>query len=93
MTAAVGRFGTAPRTGAIRLPGLINTDFSVKKQFRLGESRRFEFRTEIFNLFNHFNPDPQTVDLGLNSQTFGTIGGGVRGVTTRVVQLGGKLYF
>ena len=93
VTAAVGRFGTAPRTGAIRLPGLINTDFSVKKQFRLGESRRFEFRTEIFNLFNHFNPDPQTVDLGLNSQTFGTIGGGVRGVTTRVVQLGGKLYF
>ena len=92
-TAPFGRFGNAPRTGAIRLPGLINTDFSVKKSFRIGESRRFEFRTEIFNLFNHFNPDPQTVDLGLNSQTFGTIGGGVRGITTRVVQLGGKLYF
>jgi hypothetical protein len=93
VTAPFGRFGTSPRTGAIRLPGVINSDFSVNKQFKIGESRRFEFRTEIFNLFNHFNPDPQTVDLNLNSQTFGTIGGGVRGVTTRVIQLGAKLYF
>lgn len=91
--APLGRFGTAPRTGAFRLPGVINQDFSVTKQFKLGESRRFEFRTEIFNLFNHFNPDPGTVDLALNSQTFGAIGGGVRGVTTRVIQLGAKLYF
>jgi outer membrane receptor protein involved in Fe transport len=91
--APAGRFGTSPRTGAIRLPGVINSDFSVNKQFKFGESLRFEFRTEIFNLFNHFNPDPQTVDLNLNSQTFGTIGGGVRGVTTRVIQLGAKLSF
>jgi hypothetical protein len=90
---AFGRFGTSPRTGAIRLPGAINFDFSVNKRFKIGESRAFEFRTEIFNLFNHFNPDPQTVDLGLNNQTFGTIGGGVRGVTTRVIQLGAKLNF
>lgn len=93
VTAPFGRFGNSPRTGAIRLPGIINSDFSVNKQFKIGESRRFEFRTEIFNLFNHFNPDPGTVDRSLNSQTFGTIGGGVRGVTIRVIQLGGKLYF
>jgi hypothetical protein len=91
--APAGRFGTAPRTGAIRLPGVINSDFSVNKQFKIGESRRFEFRTEIFNLFNHFNPDPQTVNLNLNAQTFGSIGDGVRGVTTRVIQLGAKLNF
>ena len=91
--APLGRFGTSPRTGAIRLPGLINQDFSVNKQFKIGESRRFEFRTEIFNLWNHYNPDPGTVDLALNSQTFGAIGGGGRGVTTRVIQLGAKLYF
>lgn len=90
---AFGRFGTAPRTGAVRLPGIINADFSVNKRFKIGESRALEFRTEIFNLFNHFNPDPQTVDLGLNSQNFGKIGGGVRGVTTRVIQLGAKLNF
>ena len=93
VTAPFGRFGNSPRTGAVRLPGLINTDFSVIKRIRLGESRAFEFRTEIFNLFNHFNPDPNTVDLGLNSPTFGAIGGGVRGVTTRVIQLGAKLNF
>lgn len=90
---AFGRFGTSPRTGAIRLPGIINSDFSVNKRFKIGESRAFEFRTEIFNLFNHFNPDPQTLDLSLTSQTFGSIGGGVRGVTTRVIQLGAKLNF
>ena len=61
--APFGRFGNSPRTGAIRLQGVINSDFSVNKRFRFGESRSFEFRTEIFNLFNHFNPDPQTVDL------------------------------
>ncbi len=91
--APFGRFGNSPRTGAIRLPGVINADFSVNKKFKFGESRSFEFRTEIFNLFNHFNPDPGTVDLNRLSPTFGAIGGGVRGVTTRVIQLGGKLNF
>ena len=28
-----GRFGTSPRTNAIRLPGLFNFDFSVNKTF------------------------------------------------------------
>ena len=91
--APFGRFGNSPRTGAIRLPGLINSDFSVNKRFRLGESRSFEFRTEIFNLFNHFNPDPQTVNLNLQAPTFGSVGDGVQGVTTRVIQLGAKLNF
>jgi hypothetical protein len=89
----VGRFGTSPRTGAVRLPGLINSDFSVTKRFPIGESRSFEFRTEIFNLFNHFNPDPQTVDLNIQNPTFGMVGGGVRGITTRVIQLGAKFNF
>jgi len=88
-----GRFGTSPRTDAFRLPGLINTDFSVNKAFRFKETRSFEFRAELFNLLNHYNPDPQTVDTNLNSATFGAIGGGVQGVTTRVIQLGAKLHF
>jgi carboxypeptidase family protein/TonB-dependent receptor-like protein len=91
--APFGRFGNSPRTGAIRLPGFFNTDFSVNKRFSLGETRSFEFRAEIFNLFNHFNPDPQTVDLNLQSPTFGSIGGGAQGVTTRIIQLGAKFYF
>ena len=88
-----GRFGTAPRTNAVRLPGLFNADFSVNKRFSAGERRYFEFRTEVFNLFNHYNPDVASVDLNIRSQTFGAIGGGVRGTTTRVIQLGAKFVF
>ena len=91
--APFGRFGTSPRTNAIRLPGIANADFSVNKTFRLSEGRLLEFRTEIFNLTNHFNPDPSTLDRSINSATFGAIGGGVQGVTTRVIQLGAKLMF
>jgi hypothetical protein len=88
-----GRYGTSPRTDAFRLPGVFNFDFSVNKSFRFGEKSAFEFRAETFNLFNHFNPDPAAVDNNLNSATFGAIGLGVSGITTRVVQLGAKLRF
>ena len=88
-----GRFGSAPRTNAIRLPGVITADFSIHKQVKFKESRSIEIRSEFFNLFNHYNPDPGTVDLGIRNKTFGTIGGGVQGITTRVIQLGAKLNF
>jgi hypothetical protein len=88
-----GRFGTAPRTNAIRLPGTQNVDFSVTKSVKLAEARQLEFRTEFFNLANHYNPDPQTVDLNIRSRTFGSIGAGVQGITTRVIQFGAKLNF
>ncbi|HMJ62140.1 MAG TPA: hypothetical protein VK493_10275, partial [Bryobacteraceae bacterium] len=91
--AQLGRFGTSPRTDAFRLPGLVNVDFSATKAFHFGETRSFQFRSEMFNLFNHFNPDPQTVDTTINSKTFGAVGGGVQGITTRVIQLGGKFIF
>jgi hypothetical protein len=91
--APLGRFGDSPRTDAFRLPGLVNVDFSATKEFRFKESRAFEFRVEAFNLFNHYNPDPQTVDTAVNSATFGTIGLGLHGYTTRVIQLGAKLNF
>ena len=88
-----GRFGSAPRTDNIRLPGLINADFSLNKAVKFKERRSFDFRAEFYNLFNHYNPDPQTVDLNIRSKTFGAVGGGVSGITTRVIQLGAKLNF
>jgi len=88
-----GRFGTAPRTDAIRLPGIDTVDFSITKFVHFKEKRSFEFRTEFFNLMNNFNPDPATVDLNIRDITFGSVGGGVQGITTRVIQLGAKLNF
>jgi Carboxypeptidase regulatory-like domain/TonB dependent receptor-like, beta-barrel len=93
MQTPFGRFGTAPRTDAIRLPGIATVDFSINKKLRIKETRSLEFRTEFFNLFNNFNPDPATVDLNIRSATFGAVGGGVQGITTRVIQLGAKLNF
>jgi hypothetical protein len=46
------RFGTAGRNTIIG-PGVVNWDFSLLKEFRLGEKRSLEFRGEIFNLANH----------------------------------------
>ncbi|MBC7924931.1 MAG: carboxypeptidase regulatory-like domain-containing protein [Bryobacteraceae bacterium] len=88
-----GNYGTSPRTGAVQLPGLLNVDFSINKQFRLSESRRVEIRGEFFNLFNQFNADPGSLDRSVRSANFGKIGGGISGVTSRVVQIGAKLYF
>src|SRR5438874_12083847 len=42
-----GRFGTAPRTDTIRLPGIGTVDFSMTKTIRFKESRTFEFRSEF----------------------------------------------
>ena len=90
---AFGKYGNAPRTGAIRLPGLVNVDFSVNKQFRMGETRRAELRTEFYNLFNHYNIAPGSVDRGIRSVNFGKVGAGLQGQTIRVIQLGAKFYF
>ena len=48
----LGRFGTARRTICCG-PGLNNSDISVQKEFAVSESRRFEFRWDVFNLANH----------------------------------------
>ncbi|HEU0120532.1 MAG TPA: TonB-dependent receptor [Bryobacteraceae bacterium] len=90
---AFGMYGNSARTGAIRLPGLVNVDFSVNKQFRLGETRRAELRTEFYNLFNHYNIQPGSVDRNIRSVNFGKVGAGLQGQTTRVIQLGAKFYF
>ena len=50
----VGRFGSLGRNVVIG-PGFNNTDFSVIKRTRFGESQMIEFRWEVFDLFNHAN--------------------------------------
>jgi hypothetical protein len=56
--------------GIIRAPGLINTDVSVIRNFRVTEHSRLELRGEFFNATNHTN-------LGLPGQTFGSAAFGV----------------
>ncbi|MCU1322587.1 MAG: TonB-dependent receptor [Acidobacteriaceae bacterium] len=93
--ASPGQFGTSPRTNAVQLPGLVNDDFSVTKGLKFGEGRNLQIRADFFNTFKHYNPDPQTVGLALNSKsTFGVVAGGTSGgFATRVIQLAAKFYF
>jgi hypothetical protein len=90
-----GQFGTSPRTNAVQLPGLLNDDFSVTKGLKFGEGRNLQLRADFFNIFKHYNPDPQTVGLAFNSKsTFGKVANGTSGgFATRVIQLAAKFYF
>ena len=48
---AAGHFGNCSN-GKVRGPGLKNMDLGLKKDFKLGETRRLEFRSEFLNLTN-----------------------------------------
>ena len=49
--------------------GMAQVDFAVRREFRLSERRRLQFRLEAYNLLNHPNPaDPVRY---LNSPVFG----------------------
>src|SRR5208283_3505536 len=63
-------FGNAGRN-ILRGPGLGSCDFSVLRNFRLGEAAKVQFRAEIFNIFNRANFDiPQAI---VNGPSFGQI--------------------
>jgi hypothetical protein len=86
----LGRIGTARRTICCG-PPINNFDFAVHKVLPFGgsESKRFEFRAELFNLFNHTqfnNPDGNTTD----GSDFGRI---KRAREPRLIQLAIKFYF
>ena len=54
MPTPLGDFGEAGRN-IVDADGLATVNFSLLKNFPLGEKLRLQFRTEIFNLFNHPN--------------------------------------
>jgi hypothetical protein len=57
---------------AITGPGFVNTDFSVTKDTKITERLNLQFRTEMFDIFNHPNfGDPV---LTATSKSFGVIG-------------------
>jgi len=63
-TGVFGRVGNAPRTICCG-PGISETDFSAIKSIPVNERTHFEFRAELFNVFNHtqfYNPDGNSTD-------------------------------
>jgi hypothetical protein len=74
--------------GVMRGPGYSNFDFSIAKNFVVGENRSFQFRTELFNAFNHANFGPP--DIRREAVTFGRIS---TAASARVIQFGLKFYF
>jgi hypothetical protein len=80
------------RRNALRGPGINNWDFSIQKDFKFMENKSVEFRTELFNAFNH-------VQFYCPTFQDGTQGGdGLFGQVTsdrppRIVQFALKVYF
>ena len=83
-----GSLGTAPRTICCG-PHISNTDFAILKTFKISETKRVDFRAELFNIFNHsqfFNPDGNTSD----GTQFGQV---TQARDPRLMQFALKLFF
>ena len=80
-------FGNAG-IGLMRGPAYVNFDFSLAKTFRMNDRRSFQFRTELFNAFNHPNFGPPNIQR--ESSGFGQI---LTAGNGRIIQFGLKFYF
>jgi hypothetical protein len=81
-------FGTA-RVGSERAPGYQQVDFALSKEFPITEAKRFEFRADFFNAFNHASFAPPVADA--SSPSFGLISD--TNSPPRNIQLALKFYF
>jgi hypothetical protein len=66
----LGTFGNVPRTVCCN-PPINNWDMGLFKDTALGERLRFQFRTEIFNVFNHAQFYGVDGNSGNQGSTFG----------------------
>lgn len=89
-TPAPGTFGNVPRN-FLRGPGFRQFDIVLNKRIRFSESKNLEFRTEIFNIFNHTNFDVPGSRLNL-ALPFVTQSGGLYSVSTSNVVQPGQSY-
>ena len=88
-----GTYGNVGRN-ILQTPGLTETDLSLTKLFSFSERLHLQFRTEVFNLFNHTNfntPNPVVYAsaTGGSSPTAGVIT--ATSTTSRQIQFGLKL--
>ena len=80
-------FGNAPRN-VLRGPGFVSTDLSFMKNVPIGGGARFQFRAEMYNIFNNVNyGNPNTTFASANWGRITSAG------SMRQVQLGGKILF
>ncbi len=86
-TPAPGAFGNVPRN-FLRGPNFRQFDLVLNKRFRFSESTNLEFRTEVFNVFNHTNFDIPGSRLNLALPTVSQAGGIYTVSTSNVVQPG-----
>lgn len=94
---ANGTYGTMAGRN-VTGPGSVRVDMGFTRKFRVRESQTLEFRAEMFNMPNHFNPPrPET---NFNSQTFGksipVLGGAPLGFSAaqeRIMQMALKYVF
>jgi hypothetical protein len=86
---SAGTFGDAPRyISTLRTPGYDFTDLAIEKWFQVNERVRAQFRSEMFNAFNH----------PIFGSPFGTVGESNMGVISyadisRQVQFALKFYW
>lgn len=85
----IGTFGDAYRN-ALRDQRWINLDSSVIRSFPIWREKRFEFRAEAFNLFNH--PIFGQPNNDVSSNNFGAVGTNQANINRRL-QLSGKIVF
>ncbi|MHB8652722.1 MAG: carboxypeptidase-like regulatory domain-containing protein [Terriglobia bacterium] len=84
---APGTDGTLGRN-TFRGPGISEVDFSLFKKIPINERFSMQFRTEVFNLFNHANLAPPVANL--SSSSFGKV---QSAADPREIQFGLKLFF
>jgi hypothetical protein len=86
---AAGNIGNAGRN-AYYGPHYVDFDFSLQKNFAVTESKKFQFRAEFFNLFNHVN-----FDLPVGNLASGSVGKiiGDNNSNPRLMQLGLRFDF
>jgi hypothetical protein len=92
---ALGTFGTMGRN-IFPDSGFRNWDFSVAKNWKLGERVSAQFRAEFFNAFNHTNfllPSSSTGANFANRITSGIFGESAGTLDPREIQFGLKLFF
>jgi hypothetical protein len=80
---APGQFGNCPAQGPVIGPGYIDADISLQKNFPIGEVRRFQFRADFLNAFNHPNFAHPNMSTGVINST----------QDARQIQLALKFYF